>query len=134
LPQVDFHFGTEYPLTVWMKAEKVTEVVITVGQNIAPWGNCSAKQLVQVPPVWTKYDVPLKVTAPKCEPVNNRLVFATAGFSGKLWIADLSLDAARWSPRLIKRHLTVSRAWAPTPEKALPRFAPAPGRASWFVR
>jgi len=95
MPHVNFRPGTEYPVTVWMKADQASEMVVSVGQNTKPWGTCTAKQVLRVTPGWTKFETTLKVNTANCEPTNNRLVFAAGKFKGKVWIADLLLGAGR---------------------------------------
>jgi hypothetical protein len=95
LPRLEFRSESEYPLTVWMKAEKPADIVISISQNTEPWAGCGTKRFLRVAHEWAKYDVLLKVTGENCGPANNRLVFGVGHFQGKLWIADLSIGNAK---------------------------------------
>lgn len=95
LPQVNFEPGSEYSMSVWMKAENPAPVDLSIGQNSAPWAGCGVQQELKVSKDWTKYEIPIKVTGANCGPTNNRLVFAAGRVQGKLWIADFALNKAR---------------------------------------
>ena len=95
LPSIAMKVGNSYTVALWMKAEMPGPVSITFGQSTEPYQSCGLSHTFQVTDSWAEYKAPFRVSGSRCEPANNRLSIQVGQIGGKLWIAGLSMTAAR---------------------------------------
>ncbi|HWW87687.1 MAG TPA: hypothetical protein VNZ26_29010, partial [Vicinamibacterales bacterium] len=94
LPEIEVEDHAKYVLSLSLRAEVPGSVWLSFSQRSEPYHDCGLSSAVAVTNSWSEFRVPFWVSGTKCGASNNRLAIQTGNISGKLWMANVTLERA----------------------------------------
>jgi hypothetical protein len=91
IPAVKTEAGAKYRASIWLKAERPSEVALALGRRREPYNPCGLSTSFSAPTSWKQFTAEFRAEGKGCGPEDNRLAIQVGRIAGKVWIANLSL-------------------------------------------
>ena len=91
-PGIAIHEGAGYRLSLWLKAEHLSQIRVRFGQATSPYNHCGLDRLIDTSSSWRKVGVWFRAEGEGCGRDQNRLSIDVGQSTGRLWFSQIFLS------------------------------------------